>query len=110
MDRKKESQMSWLMSALYDRFMRESEDACLDRWRTELLHDLAGSVLEVGAGTGATLAHYPGAVTRLVACEPDAHMRRRLEARCASLRPGRAQAIQVADCPAQSLRWPADTF
>jgi ubiquinone/menaquinone biosynthesis C-methylase UbiE len=99
--------MSWLMSALYDRFMRQSEAACLERWRAELLHDLAGSVLEIGAGTGATLAHYPAAVARLVLCEPDAHMRRKLQARCASLRPGRAE---IADCPAQALRWPDDTF
>ena len=99
--------MSWLMSALYDRFMRQSEEACLDRWRAELLHDLAGSVLEVGAGTGATLAHYPDAVSRLVICEPDDHMRRRLQARSAKLRPGR---VEIADCPAQALRWPADSF
>ena len=99
--------MSWLMSALYDRFMRQSEVACLDRWRAELLHDLAGSVLEIGAGTGATLARYPDAVTRLVACEPDARMRRRLRARSATLRAGR---VEIADCPAQALRWPDGSF
>jgi ubiquinone/menaquinone biosynthesis C-methylase UbiE len=107
MDRKKESGMSWLMSALYDRFMRQSEQACLERWRGELLRDLSGTVLEIGAGTGATLAHYPAAVTRLVLCEPDAHMRRRLEARCAALAPGRAQ---VSPSPAQALAWPSGTF
>jgi ubiquinone/menaquinone biosynthesis C-methylase UbiE len=99
--------MSWLMSALYDRFMRQSEQACLERWRAELLHELSGSVLEIGAGTGATFAHYPDAVTRLVLCEPDAHMRRRLQARCAALGGARAE---VADCPAQALRWPAGSF
>jgi ubiquinone/menaquinone biosynthesis C-methylase UbiE len=99
--------MSWLMSALYDRFMRQSEQACLERWRAELLHDLAGSVLEIGAGTGATLAHYPAAVSRLALCEPDPNMRRKLAARCAALAPGRAE---VADCPAQALRWPSGTF
>jgi ubiquinone/menaquinone biosynthesis C-methylase UbiE len=107
MDRKKGYWMSWLMSALYDRFMRQSEAACLERWRADLLHDLGGRVLEIGAGTGATLAHYPAAVTRLVLCEPDAHMRRKLQARCAGLHPGRAE---IADCPAQALRWPEDTF
>ncbi|HZR67855.1 MAG TPA: class I SAM-dependent methyltransferase [Burkholderiales bacterium] len=83
--------MSWLMSALYDRFMRQSEDACLGRWRAELLHDLSGSVLEIGAGTGATLPHYPASVSRLVLCEPDPHMRRKLEARAGALAPGRAE-------------------
>jgi ubiquinone/menaquinone biosynthesis C-methylase UbiE len=107
MDRKKDSKMSWLMSGLYDRFMRQSEAACLDRWRGELLHDLAGSVLEVGAGTGATLAQYPDAVTRLVLCEPDRHMRRRLQARCVSIRPGRAE---IAEYSAAALGVPNDSF
>jgi ubiquinone/menaquinone biosynthesis C-methylase UbiE len=107
MDRKKESRMSWLMSALYDRFMRQSEAACLERWRAELLRDLAGSVLEIGAGTGATLAHYPGAVTRLVLCEPDRHMRRRLEAACAARRAGRAE---IAECSATALPMPDGSF
>jgi ubiquinone/menaquinone biosynthesis C-methylase UbiE len=99
--------MSWLMAALYDRFMRQSEAACLDRWRAELLRDLSGNVLEIGAGTGATLAHYPRAVTRLVLCEPDRHMRRRLELRSAALRPGRTE---VADCSIDALPMPAESF
>ncbi len=99
--------MSWLMSALYDRFMRQSEQACLERWRGELLHELSGSVLEVGAGTGATLAHYPASVSRLVLCEPDPHMRRKLQARVAALAPQRAR---VADCPAQVLGFPDGSF
>jgi ubiquinone/menaquinone biosynthesis C-methylase UbiE len=99
--------MSWLMSALYDRFMRQSEAACLERWRGELVRDLSGSVLEIGAGTGATLALYPAAVTRLALCEPDRHMRRKLQARCAGLPPGR---VEVADAPAQALAWPDGSF
>jgi ubiquinone/menaquinone biosynthesis C-methylase UbiE len=70
--------MSWLMAAVYDRFMRVSEEACLGKWRAELLRDLSGEVLEVGAGTGSTLGLYPKAVTRLVMAEPDPHMRRKL--------------------------------
>ncbi len=50
--------MSWLMAAVYDRFMRGSEEACLARWRAELLRDLSGAVLEIGAGTGVTLPHF----------------------------------------------------
>ena len=73
--------MSWLMAAVYDRFMKVSEEACLGKWRAELLGDLAGEVLEVGAGTGSTLGLYPKAVTRLVMAEPDPHMRRRLLAK-----------------------------
>jgi ubiquinone/menaquinone biosynthesis C-methylase UbiE len=73
--------MSWLMSAIYDGFMRKSEEACLRAWRKELLADLGGDVLEIGAGTGANLPYYPTSVRRLVLVEPDPFMARRLEAR-----------------------------
>ena len=73
--------MSWLMAAVYDGMMRGSEEACLAAWRKELLADLSGSVLEIGAGTGSTLGLYPKAVTRLVMCEPDPHMRSKLAAK-----------------------------
>ena len=48
------------------------------------MQDLSGEVLEIGAGTGLSLEHYPPTVTRLSLIEPDTHMRRRLETRCAS--------------------------
>jgi ubiquinone/menaquinone biosynthesis C-methylase UbiE len=73
--------MSRLMSLIYDRFMRASERACLEEWRTELLGDLSGSILEIGAGTGANLPRYPEAVTRLVLIDDDHHMLAKLEAR-----------------------------
>lgn len=92
--------MSWLMAALYEPFMRGSEEACLARWRAELLRDLSGEVLEVGAGTGATLEHYPKSVTRLVLCEPDPHMRRKLEAKIALFEP---QNTRVSDASLDGL-------
>jgi ubiquinone/menaquinone biosynthesis C-methylase UbiE len=70
--------MGRLTAAFYDRLMRTSEDACLRQWRAELLHDVAGRVLEVGTGTGLNLPHYPQHLTRLVLTEPDPHMRRKL--------------------------------
>jgi len=73
--------MSWLMAAVYDGMMRGSEEACLAAWRKALLAELSGAVLEIGAGTGSTLGLYPKAVTRLVMCEPDPHMRRKLQAK-----------------------------
>lgn len=73
--------MPWLMASVYDRVMARSEDTCLRAWRHELFADLQGRVLEVGAGTGASLPCYPKTVTELVLAEPDPHMRRRLQAR-----------------------------
>lgn len=68
--------MSWLMAAIYDRTCIPAEEAGLSDWRARLLSTLEGSVLEVGAGTGFNLPHYPEAVTRLVLSEPDKHMRK----------------------------------
>lgn len=73
--------MSWLMARIYDRFMAESEEACLAAWRAQVLRELSGAVLEVGAGTGMNLEHYPAGVDRLVMSEPDRHMRRQLAQR-----------------------------
>lgn len=74
------------MAALYDRFMQATEEACLRHWRAELLSGLHGKVLEVGAGTGANLAHYPPAVTEIVLTEPDAAMSGKLAARLSAER------------------------
>lgn len=43
--------------------------------RAELLADLTGTVVEVGAGNGLNFAHYPAAVTSVVAVEPEPHLR-----------------------------------
>ena len=80
--------MSWILEAIYDRAMRQSEEACLAAWRRALLTDLRGTVLEIGAGTGANLGHYPDAVDELVLCEPDRHMRRTLRRRVNDRWPG----------------------
>ena len=64
--------------------MAATERAGLAAWRRALLADVAGDVLEVGAGTGANLPHYPATVRRLVAAEPDADMRARSAARAAT--------------------------
>ncbi|HCU95817.1 MAG TPA: SAM-dependent methyltransferase [Actinobacteria bacterium] len=43
--------------------------------RRQLLAGLAGPVIEVGAGNGLNFAHYPADVTRVLAIEPDPHLR-----------------------------------
>jgi SAM-dependent methyltransferase len=71
-----------LFAAAYDHAMAFSEARGLAERRHRLLSQAEGRVLEIGAGTGLNLAHYPpGAVTSVVALEPDGAMRRRLQAR-----------------------------
>jgi ubiquinone/menaquinone biosynthesis C-methylase UbiE len=77
-------QMSWLVAALYDRVMGPPERACVSGWREELLGTMAGNVLEIGAGTGYNVPHYPATVGRLTLAEPDGAMRKRLAVTCES--------------------------
>ena len=43
--------------------------------RARLLTGIAGRVVEIGAGTGANLAHYPPGVVEVLAVEPEPHLR-----------------------------------
>ncbi|MFF5188594.1 class I SAM-dependent methyltransferase [Streptomyces sp. NPDC000345] len=69
--------------------------------RDRLLAGLSGRVIEIGAGNGLNFAHYPGAVSEVVAIEPERRMRR--SAQEAALRaevpvdvvPGMAEALPV---------------
>ncbi|GAA2508578.1 class I SAM-dependent methyltransferase [Streptomyces gobitricini] len=69
--------------------------------RRELLAGLSGRVVEVGAGNGLNFAHYPGAVSEVVAIEPERRLRQLAAA--AGLRaevpvdvvPGVAEALPV---------------
>lgn len=67
-------------AAFYRRFNDRVEKRYLSAVREELLADVSGEVLEVGAGTGANLPHYHLA-QRVVVTEPDTAMRRHLTAR-----------------------------
>ncbi len=82
--------MPFLMALFYDRAIAKTEEACLRQWRQELLRQLHGDVLELGAGTGANIGFYPDEVTRLVLSEPDRHMRRQLANKLESLGQARA--------------------
>jgi hypothetical protein len=57
-------------AGLYDWFFRRGEAAGLSRQRQQLLAHASGRTLEVGAGTGLNLAHYPAAVSDLILTEP----------------------------------------
>ncbi len=92
--------MSRVVAFFYDRFMARVEMACLKEWRQELLKQVHGDVLEIGAGTGANIEHYPDCVTRLVLSEPDRHMRRVLKQNIANRGLSR---IDVSDGSAEQI-------
>ncbi len=74
---------AWLrvMALLYDPFVGMGELVGMRRRRRALLADARGRVVEIGAGTGLNLRHYPGDIDELVITEPEPGMRRKLARR-----------------------------
>ncbi len=68
-------------AATYDRMMAGAEKSYLGRVREEIVGGARGSVLEIGAGTGASFPYYGEHVEALVAADPDPFMLRRAEQR-----------------------------
>jgi ubiquinone/menaquinone biosynthesis C-methylase UbiE len=87
----------------YDRFLSPAEEAGLQDMRRELLAQASGRCLEVGAGTGLNLAHWPAEVEELVLTEPDPHM-------SAQLRKKLARDAKVIEAPAERLPFDDDHF
>ena len=92
---------AWLriFALLYDPFLWLGEIAGMRRRRSALLGSARGRVVEIGAGTGLNVAHYPDEIAELVLTEPDAAMRRRLARRLQ--RHGRV--ARIVDAPAERL-------
>ncbi|HEY1456949.1 MAG TPA: class I SAM-dependent methyltransferase [Solirubrobacteraceae bacterium] len=74
-----EHRWDFAFAALYDRIMRRGEQRSMGRRRGELVANAHGRTLEIGAGTGANIPHYPDDVEELILAEPFEPMRRRLE-------------------------------
>jgi SAM-dependent methyltransferase len=70
-----------VFAATYDPFLAAAERAGMRRHRHDLLARARGRTLEIGAGTGLNLEHYPADLDDLVVAEPDPSMRGRLEDR-----------------------------
>jgi ubiquinone/menaquinone biosynthesis C-methylase UbiE len=68
-----------VFAALYDRITRRGEKLTMRGLRSELVAKARGRTLEIGAGTGANLAHYPDEVHVLILAEPFEPMRRQLD-------------------------------
>jgi hypothetical protein len=77
-----------VFAAGYDWFQAIPERAGQAEMRGRTLADAHGSVVELGAGTGLNLRHYPTAVEEVVLTEPTGAMAQRLERQLArSVRP-----------------------
>jgi ubiquinone/menaquinone biosynthesis C-methylase UbiE len=93
-------------AATYDSFSRKSEEAGLRAMRHGLLAEAGGSVLEIGAGTGANLAHYNGHLESLVFTEPESAMLRRLQAKARD----EAPLAKILRAPAEDLPFEDASF
>lgn len=92
------SMWSRLGPLVYDPFLALGEVRGMRRQREALLADARGRVLEIGAGTGLNLRHYPE-VDELVLSEPDRGMARRLASRAT----GHPATPTVLESPAERL-------
>jgi ubiquinone/menaquinone biosynthesis C-methylase UbiE len=92
---------TWLriLAMVYDPFCWLGEIVGMRSRRRALLGSARGRVVEIGAGTGLNVAHYPDGIAELVFTEPVATMRRRLTRRLQ--RHGRVG--WIIDAPAERL-------
>jgi SAM-dependent methyltransferase len=95
-------------SAAYDRGFKGAEDAGLREMRRELLAQARGSVLELGAGTGLNLDHYPQSIESLTMVEPDPHMTKQLREKLEQA--GRSTEISVLEAPGEDLPFADASF
>ena len=92
-------------AAIYDRIASGSERAGLSEERRRLLTQASGATIEIGAGTGLNLTHFPTGVSRLCLVEPDPDMRKRLRRRA-----GGRDDVEIVDARAEALPFPDASF
>ena len=92
-------------AALYDRILAREEKQFLSAIREDILKDVTGDVLEIGAGTGANFPHYRKGA-HVVAIEPDPYMLQRARKRASE-----AQVeIDLRQAAADELPFPDASF
>jgi SAM-dependent methyltransferase len=91
-----------ISAVVYDPFLWRAERAGQRERRHDLVAQATGRTVEIGAGTGLNLAHYPDDVDDLLLVEPDAPMRARLTRRLDAS----GRVAKVFDAPAERLPFP----
>ena len=92
-----------VFAALYDRMMRRGEERSMGRRRSAVIASAYGRTLEIGAGTGVNIAHYPKRLDELILAEPFEPMRRQMvrkleqSGRAATTLDASAEAIPLAE-------------
>lgn len=64
-----------VFARVFPRLSQAMEAGGMSARREALLAGLTGQVIEIGAGTGASFSHYPRAVERVTAVEPEPRLR-----------------------------------
>jgi len=95
------------MAKSYDYAMRSTEKKCLQQWRANLLSQAKGDLLEIGAGTGVNIPHYPENVSRITLSEPDMQMRKILEHKTLTVQESR---INITPWGVESIDMPNSSF
>ena len=98
---------SYFMAKFYDAAMKNTEKLCLNLWRSELLGNVQGDILEIGSGTGVNLKYYPDTINHLVLSEPDKNMRYQLN-KCIDAS-GRTD-VSIIDNHAETVDFPKEYF
>jgi ubiquinone/menaquinone biosynthesis C-methylase UbiE len=98
------------VARIYNRLAGTYDDtthwAFLEGMRAALLRRARGTVLELGVGTGATFAHYPPDLTRLIAVDASEGMLERARPKAAALR----FPVELRRLDFQTLPFPDESF
>jgi SAM-dependent methyltransferase len=95
-----------IISRLYVGQAKKADELGLAARRRELLAQLSGRILEIGAGTGTNFAYYPSTVEEVVAFEPEPYLHKLAEQSAADA-PVR---VTVLDAPAEQLPVEDESF
>jgi len=95
-----------IFAAGYDTFQATMERNFMGDLRGDMLADARGRVVEIGAGTGVNLEHYPRSIDELVCTEPEEPMAKRLRRKAA----GSGLNISVVHAGAEELPFDDDSF